>query len=108
MFLNDKRNINLNGAILLFFYFFCAVFATIQLNPIATTQSNNALPCNTRRSSVAAIDNGANALVEQMRDRPPNAYCVQIESCTKLITQKPTFQKYETRPFSVGGFNWYK
>lgn len=110
MFLKEKRKVNLNGAVLLFSCFFCAVFATIPLNPLATTQSTNAVPCNTHGSRVAkAYGVDANLSAEQrfMRDRPPSSYCVRIEGCSELITKSPNVQKYETRPFSVGGFNWY-
>lgn len=111
MFLNAKRKVNLNGVILLFSTFFCAVFATIQLNPITTRENNNPVPCNTHGSRAAVINGGDTKLsIEQrfMRPRPPNAYCVRIEACSELLTTSPSVEKYETRPFSVGGFNWYK
>ncbi|XP_002870537.2 uncharacterized protein LOC9304595 isoform X1 [Arabidopsis lyrata subsp. lyrata] len=107
MFLNAKRKVNLNGVILLFSTFFCA--ATIQLNPITTRENNNPVPCNTHGSRAAVINGGDTKLsVEQrfMRPRPPNAYCVRIEACSELLTTSPSVEKYETRPFSVGGFNW--
>lgn len=111
MFRNVKRKVNLNGPIMLFSSFFCVVFATSQLiSPIASRQTNNAVPCNTHGSRLAAINGGDTKLsVEQkfMRARPPNAYCVRIEACSELLTTSPSVEKYETRPFSVGGFNWY-
>ncbi|CAH8387970.1 unnamed protein product [Eruca vesicaria subsp. sativa] len=109
MFLNEERKVNLNGSVLLFSCFFCAVFATIPLNPLATKQSTNAVPCNTHGSRVAKADGvDAKLSAEQrfMRDRPPSSYCVRIEGCSELITKTPNVEKYETRPFSVGGFNW--
>ena len=109
MFLNEKRNLNLNGAIFLFSSFFCAGFATIQVSLVPTKGTNNAVPCNPQSSRLAAI-NGAeprlSAEQKFMRTRPPSAYCVRIESCSELMTRSPNLQ-YETRPFSVGGFNWY-
>lgn len=110
MFLNEKRKVNLNGAVLLFSCFFCAVFAAIPLNQLATKRSTNAVPCNTHGSRIAMADGvDAKLSAEQrfMRDRPPSSYCVRIEGCSELITKSPNVQKYETRPFSVGGFNWY-
>ncbi|ESQ47329.1 hypothetical protein EUTSA_v10028049mg [Eutrema salsugineum] len=108
MFLNVKSKVNLNGAILMLSCFFSAVFATIPLSPVATKQSKNAVPCNTHGSRVAVVDGvDAKLSAEQrfMRDRPPSAYCVRIEGCSELITKSPNVQKFETRPFSVGGFN---
>ncbi|KAH0926106.1 hypothetical protein HID58_018362 [Brassica napus] len=108
MFLNEKRNLNLNGAIFLFSSFFCAGFATMQVSLVPTKGTNNAVPCNPQSSRLAAI-NGAeprlSAEQKFMRTRPPSAYCVRIESCSELMTTSPNLQ-YETRPFSVGGFNW--
>ncbi|CAF2097816.1 BnaA05g15960D [Brassica napus] len=108
MFLNEKRNLNLNGAIFLFSSFFCAGFATMQVSLVPTKGTNSAVPCNPQSSRLAVI-NGAeprlSAEQKFMRTRPPSAYCVRIESCSELMTRSPNLQ-YETRPFSVGGFNW--
>ncbi|CAA7022548.1 unnamed protein product [Microthlaspi erraticum] len=41
------------------------------------------------------------------RTRPPSSYCVKFESfetMAKLVTNNG--DKYESRPFSVGGYNW--
>lgn len=100
MFLNEKRKINLNGAIFLFSCFFCGVFATIQLSPVAPNQINKAV--------IGGGDAKLSAEERFFRTRPPSAYAVRIEGCSELITKSPNVKKYETRPFSVGGFKWYK
>ncbi|KAH0926274.1 hypothetical protein HID58_018530 [Brassica napus] len=80
----------------------------MQVSLVPTKGTNSAVPCNPQSSRLAAINGAEPRLSAEhkfMRTRPPSAYCVRIESCSELMTRSPNLQ-YETRPFSVGGFNW--
>ncbi|CAL9216328.1 unnamed protein product [Arabidopsis halleri] len=47
----------------------------------------------------------ASNVVKGLRDHPPSSYSLKMESFNTLL--KSTFtEKYESRPFSVGGYNW--
>ncbi|XP_010553864.1 PREDICTED: probable inactive serine/threonine-protein kinase fnkC [Tarenaya hassleriana] len=50
---------------------------------------------------------GSNQDGEQrfFRDRPPISYCMTVKSCSTLLAT-PKVDKVESRPFSVGGYNW--
>ena len=45
-------------------------------------------------------------LVTGMRDRPPMSYSLRMESFNTLLQSNET-ERYESRPFPVGGYNWY-
>ena len=69
------------------------------------------LPCNLKSSvSVPARNHQklSTTVREETRTRPPNSYCVKFESfatMSKLVAGNG--DKYESRPFSAGGYNWY-
>lgn len=69
------------------------------------------LPCNLRSSvSIPARNHQklSTTVREETRTRPPNSYCVKFESfatMSKLVAGNG--DKYESRPFSAGGYNWY-
>lgn len=44
--------------------------------------------------------------VTGMRDRPPMSYSLKMESFNTLLQSNET-ERYESRPFTVGGYNWY-
>ncbi|RIA04938.1 hypothetical protein BRARA_K00781 [Brassica rapa] len=44
-------------------------------------------------------------LVTGMRDRPPMSYSLRMESFNTLLQSNET-ERYESRPFPVGGYNW--
>ncbi|CAH8256549.1 unnamed protein product [Arabidopsis lyrata] len=47
------------------------------------------------------------AVTQETRTRPPNSYCVKFQSFITMAKQvKENGGKYESRPFSVGGYNW--
>ncbi|KAF2553191.1 hypothetical protein F2Q68_00035360 [Brassica cretica] len=68
------------------------------------------LPCNIRSSvSVPARNHKklSATIREEMRTRPPVTFCVKFESfdtMSKLV--KDNGDKYESHPFSAGGYNW--
>ncbi|CAH8390384.1 unnamed protein product [Eruca vesicaria subsp. sativa] len=68
------------------------------------------LPCNFRSSVSDAARNHqklSTTVREETRTRPPISYCVKFESfatMSKLVTGNG--DKYESRPFSAGGYNW--
>ncbi|CAN7052989.1 unnamed protein product [Brassica rapa subsp. trilocularis] len=68
------------------------------------------LPCNLKSSvSVPARNHQklSTTVREETRTRPPNSYCVKFESfatMSKLVAGNG--DKYESRPFSAGGYNW--
>ncbi|RID55030.1 hypothetical protein BRARA_G02311 [Brassica rapa] len=44
---------------------------------------------------------------EETRTRPPISYCVKFESFSTMANLvKDNGEKYESRPFSAGGYNW--
>nr|VDC94055.1 unnamed protein product [Brassica oleracea] len=49
-------------------------------------------------------DSPSNA-VTGMRDRPPMSYSLKMESFNTLLQSNET-ERYESRPFPVGGYNW--
>ncbi|KAF2596706.1 hypothetical protein F2Q68_00011757 [Brassica cretica] len=100
MFQEEKRKTNY-GAICLV-CFFCCVFV-FQVMKLGTTQPS-------KTSSIAVIDSPISSdklfdRREYWRERPPSTYCLKISSFTKLATS-PNTQKYESRPFASGGYNW--
>ncbi|CAL9238324.1 unnamed protein product [Arabidopsis halleri] len=47
------------------------------------------------------------AVTQETRTRPPNSYCVKFQSFITMAKQvKENGDKYESRPFSVGGYIW--
>ncbi|CAH8261174.1 unnamed protein product [Arabidopsis lyrata] len=47
----------------------------------------------------------ASNAVKGLRDRPPSSYSLKMESFNTLLKSTYT-EKYASRPFSVGGYNW--
>ncbi|CAE6016076.1 unnamed protein product [Arabidopsis arenosa] len=47
----------------------------------------------------------ASNVVKGLRDRPPSSYSMKMESFNTLL-KSANAQGYESRPFSVGGYNW--
>jgi len=47
----------------------------------------------------------ASSTVKGMRDRPPSSYSLKMESFNTLL-KSTSIDSYESRPFSVGGYNW--
>ncbi|KAG2246833.1 hypothetical protein Bca4012_090209 [Brassica carinata] len=43
--------------------------------------------------------------VNGLRDRPPCSYSLKMESFNKLLNS-PYTERYQSRPFTVGGYNW--
>ncbi|CAN7111936.1 unnamed protein product [Brassica rapa subsp. narinosa] len=43
--------------------------------------------------------------VNGLRDRPPSSYSLKMESFNKLLNS-PYTERYQSRPFTVGGYNW--
>ncbi|XP_010514530.1 PREDICTED: probable inactive serine/threonine-protein kinase fnkC [Camelina sativa] len=101
MFQEEKRKTNY-GAIFLVCFFFC--FFAFQCMKLVTTQPS------TTTSSISVIDSPVTSgklydRRELWRVSPPSTYCLKIESFTKLATS-PNAEKYESRPFQSGGYNW--
>ncbi|CAH8390387.1 unnamed protein product [Eruca vesicaria subsp. sativa] len=66
------------------------------------------LPCELRSSVPARNHHKLSQTVsEETRTRPPLSYCMQFESFSNLTNMvKNNGGKYESRPFSAGGYNW--
>ncbi|KAJ4917840.1 TRAF-like family protein [Raphanus sativus] len=68
------------------------------------------LPCASRSSvSVPARNHQklSSTVKEETRTRPPISYCVKFESFSTMANLvKDNGDKYESRPFSAGGYNW--
>ncbi|KAJ4884465.1 TRAF-like family protein [Raphanus sativus] len=68
------------------------------------------LPCDLKSSvSVPARNHHtlSTTVREETRTRPPLSYCVKFESfATMANLVKENGDKYESRPFSAGGYNW--
>ncbi|CAA7043152.1 unnamed protein product [Microthlaspi erraticum] len=76
-------------------------------------QSGTHPPCHSMRSRRSASVPARNhekltGLVRREdRARPPSSYCVKFQSfATMAKLVKDNGDKYESRPFSVGGYNW--
>ncbi|KAF8053157.1 hypothetical protein N665_1457s0001 [Sinapis alba] len=73
-------------------------------------EKSGILPCDLRSSVSSAARNQQKlsaTIREETRTRPPLSYCVKFESfatMSKLV--KDNGDKYESRPFSAGGYNW--
>ena len=69
------------------------------------------LPCpfKTSRSASARSHEKLSGLIRREdRARPPSSYCVKCQNfATMAKLVKDNGDKYESRPFSVGGYNWY-
>lgn len=69
------------------------------------------LPCpfKTSRSASARSHEKLSGLIRREdRARPPSSYCVKFQNfATMAKLVKDNGDKYESRPFSVGGYNWY-
>ncbi|XP_019085772.1 PREDICTED: uncharacterized protein LOC104710667 isoform X1 [Camelina sativa] len=101
MFQEEKRKTNYGAMCLV--CFFCCFFA-FQFMKLVITQPSIAT------SSISVIDSPISA--DKLSDRrelwrvsQPSTYCLKIESFTKLATS-PNVEKYKTRPFQSGGYNW--
>lgn len=73
---------------------------------------NSVSPCHfLSSSSVSSVlkkkqQEKLSAVATLWRERPPTSYCVKFESFATLL-KLVTDGKYESRPFSIGGYNWY-
>lgn len=47
----------------------------------------------------------ASNIVKGLRDDPPSSYSLKIESFNSLL--RTYVLRFESRPFSAGGYNWY-
>ncbi|CAH2067093.1 unnamed protein product [Thlaspi arvense] len=67
-------------------------------------------PCQSSRSRSVSVParnhEKLSAPVSIYRELPPTSYCVKFESFATMMKQVKD-GKYESRPFSVGGHNWY-
>lgn len=123
--MEKKKNINY-GSIFLY-CFFCFVLV-VEASGFAEPYSKNlqnleALVeegfdddvegiCNSLRSSRRSASENHQKLSipirREDRTRPPSSYCVKFNSfatMAKLVEKNG--DKYESRPFSAGGYNWY-
>ncbi|KAL1214463.1 Ubiquitin C-terminal hydrolase 12 [Cardamine amara subsp. amara] len=125
-----KRNTNYGSVFL--FCFFCFVFvaevvrfAKPYYNLIETDATlaeeavvegsyyvkNSVSPCHfMSSSSVSAVPKKKqheklSAVATLWRERPPTSYCIKFESFATLLKLVKD-GKYESRPFSIGGYNW--
>ncbi|CAL9248304.1 unnamed protein product [Arabidopsis halleri] len=101
MFQEEKRKTNYGTICLV--CFFCFFFA-FQFMKLVTTQPS------TTTSTISVIDSPISS--DKLSDRreywsirPPSTYCLKIESFRKLANS-PNIEKYESRPFPSGGYNW--
>ncbi|KAG7588339.1 TRAF-like [Arabidopsis suecica] len=85
--------------------------ATVEEGFLAVEDSEK-LPCRLlSRPSVSVPSQDqqklSQAVTQETRTRPPNSYCVKFQSFITMAKQvKENGGKYESRPFSVGGYNW--
>lgn len=87
--------------------------AVVEEGMFDVMENSQKLPCQSlrRRSVSVPARNHQKVSIpvrQEIRDRPPNSYCVKFQSfatMSKLV--KDNGDKYESRPFSVGGYNWY-
>ncbi|KAG7649951.1 putative ubiquitinyl hydrolase 1 [Arabidopsis thaliana] len=85
--------------------------AVVEEGFMAVGNSGN-LPCGLSKPSSASVrahdqQKLSQAVTSDTRSRPPNSYCVKFQSFATMAKQlKENGGKYESRPFSVGGYNW--
>ncbi|KAF2606903.1 hypothetical protein F2Q68_00045574 [Brassica cretica] len=126
MFTEEKKK-NTNYGTMFVYCFFCLVFVVevvrfakpyYNFQNLVETEAAieeglldvGILPCNIRSSvSIPARDHKklSATIREETRTRPPVTYCVKFESfdtMSKLV--KDNGDKYESHPFSAGGYNW--
>uniref|UniRef100_A0A1J3IYU3 MATH domain and coiled-coil domain-containing protein n=1 Tax=Noccaea caerulescens TaxID=107243 RepID=A0A1J3IYU3_NOCCA len=48
----------------------------------------------------------ASSTVKGLRERPPSSYSLKMESFNTFLKSSTNVDRYESRPFSVGGYNW--
>ncbi|KAF8053894.1 hypothetical protein N665_1364s0003 [Sinapis alba] len=126
MFTEEKKK-NTNYGSIFVYCFFCLVFIVevvrfakpyYNLQNLMETEAVieegllevGILPCNFRSSVSSAARNQQKlsaTIREETRTRPPVTYCVKFESfatMSKLVIDNG--DKYESHPFSAGGYNW--
>ncbi|KAJ4884467.1 TRAF-like family protein [Raphanus sativus] len=73
-------------------------------------ENSEMLPCSYRKpASVAARNHEklTGLIRREDRTRPPSSYCVKFQNFATLANLvKQNGDKYESRPFTVGGYNW--
>ncbi|CAH2067098.1 unnamed protein product [Thlaspi arvense] len=75
-------------------------------------EQSGILPCNFKRSSSVSVPARSHQKLSSIvrdykRVRPPSSYCVKFQSYGAMAKMvKDNGDKYESRPFSVGGYNW--
>lgn len=73
---------------------------------------NTVSPCHfTSSSSDSSLPNEKqheklSAVATLWRERPPTSYCIKFQSFATLLKLVKD-GKYESRPFTIGGYNWY-
>ncbi|EFH65195.1 hypothetical protein ARALYDRAFT_895220 [Arabidopsis lyrata subsp. lyrata] len=75
-------------------------------------ENSGRLPCHSSGSGSVSVparshQKLSDTIRQESRARPPTSYCVKIQSfatLSKLV--KDNGDMYESRPFSVGGYNW--
>jgi len=84
---------------------FCLETEEVGAEPIQNLDVGHYLQENKEISSRDYKVSASNA-VKGLRDRPPSSYSLKMESFNTLLKSTYT-EKYVSRPFSVGGYNWY-
>ncbi|ESQ27823.1 hypothetical protein EUTSA_v10018700mg [Eutrema salsugineum] len=132
MFTEEKEKKAKYGSVVFVYCFFCVVLvvglvriakpydnfkqnlmeaeAAVEEGFLGATYSSRNLPCNAHKSRSDSVPaQNQEKLSAQTsyfyRQLPPNSYCVQFDSFATMLKQVNT-GKYESRPFSIGGYNW--
>ncbi|KFK41804.1 hypothetical protein AALP_AA2G174100 [Arabis alpina] len=75
-------------------------------------ENSGKLPCHFLRSRSASTparthEKLSTQIRQEIRERPPTSYCVKFESfATMQKLVKSNGDVYESRPFTIGGYNW--
>ncbi|CAN8320075.1 unnamed protein product [Cochlearia groenlandica] len=125
MYTEEKKK-NTNYGSIFIYCFFCFVFvvevvrfvkpyynirnfmeteATIE-EGFLNMENSGAVPCHS--GSGSSHHKLSTNVREETRKRPPVSYCLKVQSfstLSKLVKDNPE-NKYESQPFSVGGYNW--
>lgn len=86
--------------------------ALVEEELLEVVENSEKFPCDSLRHrsvSVPARNHQKLSIpiVQETRSLPPNSYCVKFQSFATMSQMvKDNGDKYESRPFSVGGYNW--
>lgn len=86
--------------VLVCFYCFIFVFQFMKLGTSQLSKTSSITVINSPTTSDRLSDRR-----EYLRERPPSTYCLKLASFTK-VANSPNTEKYESRPFASGGYNW--